>query len=192
MAKQRRKQYFEGDLPMMCEYPGCEKHALIDSCSKTKIRFWAKSELLRKLYNKVDGYVCSRHRELLMAENKQMSNFYYQDKIRKNESRAPRKFVREYCENRDGRLGFKCTTTLPPPDLIKKTLQASDPYADGYCRAWLDVDHIDGNSANNDIKNLQTLCKVCHSFKTLKCRDMESPGRKAIRDQKKARNLWEL
>ena len=88
MAKRARKQYFEGDLPMMCEYPGCDKHAYITTGvkskkDKTKIRVWAKSELLRKLYNKVDGYVCSRHREHLMAENKQMSIFYYQDKKRK-------------------------------------------------------------------------------------------------------------
>lgn len=30
----------------------------------------------------------------------------------------------------------------------------------------LDVDHIDGNHNNNDIKNLQTLCANCHRLKT--------------------------
>lgn len=30
----------------------------------------------------------------------------------------------------------------------------------------LDVDHIDGNHANNDISNLQTLCANCHRLKT--------------------------
>ena len=30
----------------------------------------------------------------------------------------------------------------------------------------LDVDHIDGNRANNDIDNLQTLCANCHRLKT--------------------------
>jgi hypothetical protein len=30
----------------------------------------------------------------------------------------------------------------------------------------LDVDHIDGNHANNDVSNLQTLCANCHRLKT--------------------------
>lgn len=30
----------------------------------------------------------------------------------------------------------------------------------------LEVDHIDGNDANNHPGNLQTLCKACHSTKT--------------------------
>ena len=45
----------------------------------------------------------------------------------------------------------------------------------GYCercftvpedKKLLDVDHIDGNSSNNDPQNLQTLCKSCHRIKT--------------------------
>ena len=33
-------------------------------------------------------------------------------------------------------------------------------------KTQLDVDHIDGDRGNNDIKNLQTLCKPCHKIKT--------------------------
>ena len=33
--------------------------------------------------------------------------------------------------------------------------------------ACIDVDHIDGNHANNDPTNLQYLCKNCHSAKTI-------------------------
>lgn len=45
----------------------------------------------------------------------------------------------------------------------------------GYCercltvpkdKSLLDVDHIDGNASNNEIQNLQTLCKTCHKVKT--------------------------
>ncbi len=34
--------------------------------------------------------------------------------------------------------------------------------------AALEVDHIDANRSNNDVKNLQTLCTKCHIEKTLK------------------------
>lgn len=35
----------------------------------------------------------------------------------------------------------------------------------------LDIDHIDGNSSNNDPNNLQTLCANCHRLKTFLNRD---------------------
>lgn len=58
-------------------------------------------------------------------------------------------FRKEYCENIDGRLGFDCTSKI-----LKPTWQ-------------LDVDHIDGDRQNNEEKNLQTLCKNCHAYKTM-------------------------
>lgn len=50
----------------------------------------------------------------------------------------------------------------------------------GYCercltvpsdKKLLDVDHIDGNRANNEQQNLQTLCKPCHKVKTKENKD---------------------
>lgn len=35
----------------------------------------------------------------------------------------------------------------------------------------LDVDHIDGNSSNTSIDNLQTLCANCHRLKTYRGKD---------------------
>ena len=52
-----------------------------------------------------------------------------------------------YCENKDGRLGFKCTATIIDS-----------------CQ--LDLDHIDGHHYNNTPENIQTICKNCHSLKT--------------------------
>ena len=69
------------------------------------------------------------------------------------------RYRKDYCENEDGRLGFKCTTTI-------------------HWQGMLDVDHIDGNHLNNDTKNLQTLCKCCHAYKTNLFEDYKSPGRK--------------
>ena len=48
--------------------------------------------------------------------------------------------------NIDGRFGYKCTTYIPYPGA-------------------LEMDHIDGNRENNTESNIQTLCKVCHSYK---------------------------
>lgn len=70
------------------------------------------------------------------------------------------KHRKDYCENIDGRLGFICTTTI-------------------HDKCMLDVDHISGNSDNNRKNNLQTLCKCCHAYKTLKYKDYKTPGRKA-------------
>lgn len=58
-----------------------------------------------------------------------------------------RPIKKEYCENIDGRLGYKCTSTINGSH-------------------QLDLDHKDGNDNNNIPENIQTLCKVCHSDKT--------------------------
>ena len=52
-----------------------------------------------------------------------------------------------YCENMDGRFGYACTATIP------------------YSGA-LELDHIDGDRCNNVEENIQTICKVCHSYKS--------------------------
>lgn len=48
---------------------------------------------------------------------------------------------KDYCENP------QCTATILNP-----------------CQ--LDIDHIDGNKANNDPSNIRTLCSNCHRLKT--------------------------
>jgi hypothetical protein len=57
------------------------------------------------------------------------------------------KYRKDYCENVDSRLGYKCTSTI---------------VWDGQ----LSVDHIDENHENNDNRNHHTLCHNCHWYKT--------------------------
>ena len=61
---------------------------------------------------------------------------------------------KSYCENIDSRFGYKCTAHIP------------------YSGA-LELDHIDGNRDNNIVENIQTLCKVCHSYKGHKANDFK-------------------
>jgi hypothetical protein len=81
-----------------------------------------------------------------------------------NSKHPYRKYRKDYCENIDRRLGFKCTTTI----------------------AWdgmLDVDHKNGDPTDNRPRNLQTLCKCCHAYKTNVMKDYSTPGRKLLKEK---------
>jgi hypothetical protein len=71
---------------------------------------------------------------------------------------------KNYCENRDARLGFKCPVD-PNFNLPNSVLHG---------------DHIDGNHENNSANNLQTLCSICHNLKGMHAGDFISArkGRK--------------
>ena len=69
-----------------------------------------------------------------------------------------------YCENVDERLGYKCTASIP-------------------YKGALEIDHIDGNAENNTIENIQTLCRVCHSYKGHKNNDYKKRRKLKIDDQ---------
>lgn len=74
-------------------------------------------------------------------------------------------FRKDYCENKDGRLGFKCTTTIIDPLL------------------QLDTDHINGDPTSHRTLGaaaMQTLCKCCHAMKTHLNGDNLTEGRKAL------------
>ena len=73
-------------------------------------------------------------------------------KIQHDEGIIPIK--KPHCENIDERLGYKCTSYIAYPGV-------------------LEIDHIDGNRANNVIDNVQTLCKNCHSYKSHKNNDFK-------------------
>ena len=87
------------------------------------------------------------------------------------------RYRKDYCENIDGRLGFKCNTVLPTQKMLN---DAGLP--DWRPKQFLEVDHIDGHSKNNDPDNLQTLCKHCHQIKSVVNKDYATIGRKRLKE----------
>jgi hypothetical protein len=69
---------------------------------------------------------------------------------------------RDYCENRNGVLGYDCTYVIPNDENSKGILT---------------IEHWDGNPNNNQPDNLLTLCGNCARYKTNLCKDWETPGR---------------
>lgn len=67
---------------------------------------------------------------------------------------------KNYCENKDNILGFKC-----PMDPERYAEFPSDIY---------DMDHKDGNHENNTLDNLITICKICHARKGKESGDFNS------------------
>ena len=60
---------------------------------------------------------------------------------------------------------------------IRRQTLVRDLYTCAACASYgNEVDHIDGNSHNNDPENLQVLCKPCHARKTMRSkRDRRDP-----------------
>ena len=126
-----------------CEVSNCDKNA--HNTNTTLNPKYRKSSWVAKEFGG-DGYVCGKHHFIKYG----LGGWDY---------RIHRK---DFCENEDGRLGFKCTTTIIAPE-------------------WqLDTDQINGNPSDNRKENLQTLCKCCHSIKTRDSKDYASPGRKSL------------
>lgn len=74
---------------------------------------------------------------------------------------------KNYCENKDGMLGFKC-----PMDPSRYIEFPSDIY---------DMDHKDGDHHHNTCDNLITLCKICHTRKGKQSGDFNSWRKYSVR-----------
>ena len=77
---------------------------------------------------------------------------------------------KNYCENVDGFLGFKC----------RWTTDINDP--DPAC--CFELDHLDGNHWNNTPENVKTLCCMCHRKKTALNKDADSTKDSSLRTRK--------
>ena len=119
-----------------CQVAGCNRGAH-NSGKKSdgSIRY-------RKSQGADGDYICGYHHYRYQAQKKGMTTTEWT-----NDFHPYLKYRKNYCENVDGRLGFKCTATI---------------VWDGQ----LSVDHIDENHENNDSRNHHTLCHNCHLYKT--------------------------
>lgn len=138
-----------------------------------------------KMQNRVRRrHLCMKHHRQLVASRHGVDNFT--QVLAKNagvstaeyrrRSVRHRRYMKNYCENIDGRLGFKCTTTI--------ILDCG----------MLHVDHINGISFDERPENYQTLCSCCHSYKSNVFKDYKSHGRKSekyLSDNEKAEIIAE-
>lgn len=142
-----------------CQTPGCGKPAALVQDLQGGWANWRKwcSSCHNKRTAKKHGF--SRISQVV-AKNAGFAN----ETEYLNSIHPYRKHRKDYCENIDRRLGFKCTTTI----------------------AWdgmLDVDHKNGRPDDNRPRNLQTLCKCCHAYKTNVMKDYATPGRKMLAER---------
>lgn len=90
------------------------------------------------------------------------------EQTRKNKIYCSRNCKQNASASRTGRYKRKrCGLEYLP--IKKETCSACGFIPVHICQ--LDVDHIDGNSKNNNIENLQVLCANCHRLKTQQNKD---------------------
>ena len=139
-----------------CTHPGCkEPRAIIKT-------FDDGSPYYRKICNTHHRAVILKKHKVktiteLTAKRKGLTITEY-----KNSLHPYLKYRKDYCQNIDSRLGFKCTTNV-------------------FWTGMLDVDHKNGDPSDHRPRNLQTLCKCCHAYKTNKKKDFKTPGRKSLK-----------
>lgn len=147
-------------------YPNFRKYC--QEChEERRNNFQAQAEKVdRRSLPKCEVHTCNKKVEVFGSDHNGNLKFTIFCKEHAGSVKGYLLFRKDYCENIDGRLGFKCTTNV-------------------VWQGMLDVDHINGNPEDDDPKNLQTLCKCCHAYKGNKFKDYKTPGRKKLKEAKK-------
>ena len=134
----------------ICEVEGCNK------LGKTTGKILADGTKARKPR-------CDKHHREHYAAQRGMTPTQWS-----NSFHPYKKYRKDYCENKDSRLGFTCTASI-------------------VWEGQLQVDHINGDHSDNSPKNLQTLCANCHSAKThmFEDRDDKKGNKMTLSEMKK-------
>ena len=170
-----------------CSVPGCNNLAA-NTAAKSKDYYptWRRSKWIKDKFPTVSEIYCchkchdeniiKKHGVSSVVELTAFRAGYDNATDYKNSKHPYLQYRKKYCENNDGRLGFACITKL-------HTQETLNSIGLKHWRPWhfLQVDHIDGNSSNNDPNNLQTLCSDCHRIKTYTNKDHATPGRKTLK-----------
>jgi hypothetical protein len=174
------------ELRPVCEMPDCNKTDGKDKTAQPTGHYSKTTGM--PMWRKIGGkYACTACHNRRIAKKRGLksivhvlaANAGFTSVTSYTNSKHPYlKYRKTYCENKDGRLGFKCTYKPPTPKTFLKMGLSED------FRRWLEVDHIDGNSYNDVESNLQTLCSCCHSIKTFAAGDNITPGRKTLKKHK--------
>jgi len=165
----------QGDNRPTCGVPECSNLAIIyQTDRKTGLKKWRRANWIKENYSDAeDIWCCSYHHNQYISKKNNVKSALHLTAKRQgltvteyqHQYHPYLKYRKDYCENKDGRLGFTCTTNI-------------------VWQGMLHVDHIDGNHTNNSSNNLQTLCACCHGYKTWKNQDYLSPGRKTRKSLK--------
>ena len=136
-----KKQVINISMRPLCIHPGCNNRG-------------QHMGNYRKDGTPIFRKYCTKHHHERQAEKKGLTSNQWL-----NSFHPYLQFRKDYCENKDSRLGFKCNYKIRFSGLLQ-------------------VDHKNGNPTDNRPSNLQTLCANCHIFKTFENKDYKSPGRK--------------
>lgn len=146
-----------------CEHPGCQEEQVQSTpnyanSGEPGYRKWCKKHYEQRRAKNAGAKTTAEYLEKLAKKQGFESHTE-----KKNSIHPYRQYRKDYCENRDGRLGYKCNCKI-------------------HISAQLQVDHIDGDPSNNDPSNLQTLCANCHIYKTHAKKDFATPGRRTLKE----------
>lgn len=165
------------DRPKKCQTRGCNARPSVQGGEKQGY-YWLMwcSECCKADRAKRQGFKDKKEYKNKLAKD----NGFLSHGARSKASHKYLKFRKDYCENKDARLGFKCTTTIINPQTHPEIFEANEN-VDAAWNGLLHVDHINGDPSDNREENLQTLCVCCHTIKTALFEDYKTAGRKTLK-----------
>jgi 5-methylcytosine-specific restriction endonuclease McrA len=151
----------------ICEVRGCKNERATAGKQKngntiyrrvcTKHHYERQEELAER-----EGYANALERKYAKEEELAEKEGFDTVNDYRNSKHEYRWALKPYCENVDGRLGFRCTTTI----MLTGQLEVDHVYPKNRAK-------LNGYSKEeyNSPENLHTLCSCCHKYKTITYKD---------------------